>query len=216
MGTANNTTGTPPATGQPTLMRALQLAGGITPQADVRQIKLRRQTRTGGEQLIALDLWKLIQSGDINQDLIVQDGDTIIVPTATSVSPAEATQLATTTLSPASIEVNVAGEVKRPGTIKLQPNSSLNQALLVAGSFNDGRADRRAVDLIRLNPDGSVTKRLVKIDLKAGLNEQTNPILRNNDVVLVSRNGLAKAGDSVTTLLSPIGIFGSLRALFGF
>ncbi len=216
VGTANNTTGTPPATGQPTLMRALQLAGGITPQADVRQIKLRRQTRTGGEQLIALDLWKLIQSGDINQDLIVQDGDTIIVPTATSVSPAEATQLATTTLSPASIEVNVAGEVKRPGTIKLQPNSSLNQALLVAGSFNDGRADRRAVDLIRLNPDGSVTKRLVKIDLKAGLNEQTNPILRNNDVVLVSRNGLAKAGDSVTTLLSPIGIFGSLRALFGF
>ncbi|MBW4584257.1 SLBB domain-containing protein [Aetokthonos hydrillicola Thurmond2011] len=215
-GTANNTTGTPEATGQPTVVRALQLAGGITPQANVREVKLRRLTRTGGEQLISVNLWKLIQSGDINQDLIVQDGDTIIIPTATSVSPAEATQLATTTLSPASIEVNIAGEIKKPGTIKLQPNSSLNQALLASGGFNDGRANRKAVDLIRLNPDGSVTKRLVKIDLKAGLNEQTNPILRNNDIILVSRNGLAKTGDSVSTFLGPLGsVFGIFNFLSG-
>ncbi len=216
-GTANNTTGTPAVTGLPTVARALQLAGGITPQADVRHVVVRRATRIGGEQTINLDLWKLAIGGDVNQDLIVQDGDTIFFPTATEVNRAEATQLATTTLSPASIEVNIAGEVKKPGTIKLQPNSSLNQALMVAGSFNDGRADRKAVDLIRLNPDGSVTKRLVKVDLKAGLNEQTNPILRNNDVVLVSRNGLAKAGDSVTTLFGPVGtIFGTVRSLFGF
>jgi len=216
-GTANNTTGTPAVTGLPTVARALQLAGGITPLADVRHVVVRRATRIGGEQTINLDLWKLAIGGDVNQDLIVQDGDTIFFPTATEVNRAEATQLATTTLSPASIEVNIAGEVKKPGTIKLQPNSSLNQALMVAGSFNDGRADRKAVDLIRLNPDGSVTKRLVKVDLKAGLNEQTNPILRNNDVVLVSRNGLAKAGDSVTTLFGPVGtIFGTVRSLFGF
>ena len=215
-GTANNTTGTPSVAGQPTVARALQLAGGITPQADVRHVVVRRATRTGGEQTINLDLWKLAVGGDVNQDLIVQDGDTIFFPTATDVNRAEATQLATTTLSPASIEVNIAGEVKKPGTIKLQPNSSLNQALMVAGSFNDGRADRKAVDLIRLNPDGSVTKRLVKVDLKAGLNEQTNPILRNNDVVLVSRNGLAKTGDSFSTLFAPLGSLGIIRTLFGF
>jgi polysaccharide export outer membrane protein len=217
VGTANNTTGTPAATSQPTLMRALQLAGGITPQANVREIKVRRPTRTGGEQLISVNLWRLIQSGDINQDVIVQDGDTVIIPTATTVTPAEATQLATTTLSPARIQVNVVGEVKKPGTIDLQPNSSLNQALLVAGGFNDARASRRAVDLIRLNPDGSVTKRIVKIDLKAGLNEQTNPILRNNDVVIVSRSGLAKTGDAFGAIFNPVGTaVGFFRALFGY
>jgi polysaccharide export outer membrane protein len=217
VGTANNTTGTPAATSQPTLMRALQLSGGITPQADVRNIKVRRPTRSGQEQLISVNLWSLIQSGDINQDVIVQDGDTIIIPTTTNVSPAEATQLATTTLSPARIQVNVVGEVKKPGTVDLQPNSSLNQALLVAGGFNDARASRKAVDLIRLNPDGSVTKRIVKVDLKAGLNEQTNPILRNNDVVIVSRSGIAKTGDAFGALFNPIGTaVGFFRALFGY
>jgi polysaccharide export outer membrane protein len=198
-------------------MRSLQLAGGITSQADVRKIKLRRPTRTGTEQKIDINLWELLQSGDINQDIVVQDGDTIIIPTATEISPAEATQLATTTLSPNTIEVGVVGEVKRPGAVKLQPNSSLNQALLAAGGFNDGRASRATVELIRLNPNGTVNKRPVKVDLAKGINEETNPILRNNDVIVVDRNGLAKTGDRVNTIAGPLGtILGIVRLFFGF
>ena len=203
--------------GLPTVMRSLQLAGGITSQADVRKIKLRRPTRTGTEQKIDINLWELLQSGDINQDIVVQDGDTIIIPTATEISPAEATQLATTTLSPNTIEVGVVGEVKRPGAVKLQPNSSLNQALLAAGGFNDGRASRATVELIRLNSNGTVNKRPVKVDLAKGINEETNPILRNNDVIVVDRNGLAKTGDRVNTIAGPLGtILGIVRLFFGF
>ena len=63
-----------------------------------------------------------------------------------------------------------------------------------------------------MNPDGTVTKRLVKVDLKAGINEQTNPILRSNDVLLVSRSGLAKTGDTINTIGGPLGsILGVLR-----
>jgi polysaccharide export outer membrane protein len=193
----------------------LQLAGGITSQADVHNVVVRRPTRTGGEQNIKVDLWKLLESGDINQDLIVQDGDTIYFPTATEISRAEATQLATTTLSPSRIQVNVVGEVKRAGPIDIQPNSSLNQAILAAGGFNDARATRANVDLVRLNPDGSVTKRLVKVDLTAGINEQTNPILRNNDVVLISRNGLAKTSDTINTVGGPLGTILSIIRFFG-
>ncbi|MHC5722225.1 MAG: polysaccharide biosynthesis/export family protein, partial [Nostoc sp.] len=87
-----------------------------------------------------------------------------------------------------------------------QPNSSLNQAILAAGGFNDARASSKAVDLIRLNPNGSVTKRIVKMDFSAGINEQTNPILRNNDVVVVSRSGAASFGDTVGTVTGPLGI----------
>jgi polysaccharide export outer membrane protein len=198
-------------------MRSLQLAGGITSQADVRKIKLRRPTRTGTEQTIDINLWELLQSGDLNQDIVVQDGDTIIIPTATEISVAEATQLATTTLSPTTIEVGVVGEVKNPGAVKLQPNSSLNQALLAAGGFNDGRASRGTVDLIRLNPNGTVTKRPVQVDLAKGINEETNPILRNNDVVVVDRNSLTKTGDRVNTIAGPLGtILGIVRLFFGF
>ncbi|AVZ30903.1 polysialic acid transport protein KpsD [Nodularia spumigena UHCC 0039] len=202
--------------GLPTVMRALQLAGGITSQADVRNLKLRRPTRTGSEQNIDIDLWELLQTGDLAQDLIVQDGDTIVIPTATEVNTAEATQLATTTLSPATIQVGVVGEVKRPGAVDIKPNSSLNQALLAAGGFNDARARTTTVDLIRLNPNGSVTKREVKVNFSQGINEETNPILRNNDVVVVNRSGLARTGDTVGTITGPLGFIVNLFRLIGF
>ncbi|MEH1934745.1 MAG: SLBB domain-containing protein [Nostoc sp.] len=212
---ATTNSGTASPTGLPNVTRVIQLAGGITAQADVRNLKLRRPTRTGSEQAIDINLWQLLQSGDANQDIIVQDGDTIVIPTATEINPAEATQLATTTLSPTSIQVGVVGEVKKPGLTQVQPNSSLNQAILAAGGFNDARASSKAVDLIRLNPNGSVTKRIVKVDFSAGINEQTNPILRNNDVVLVNRSGAAKTGDTVNTITGPLGIILNLLNIFG-
>lgn len=215
-GGTNNPSNLPSVTGQPTLMRAIQLAGGITPQANVREVTIRRQTRTGDPQNINVNLWQLLQ-GDVDQDAILQDGDTIFIATATEVNRAEATQLATTTLSPTRIQVGVVGEVKRPGPVDVQPNSTLNQALLAAGGFNDARASRDKVDLVRLNPDGSVTKREVKVDFAAGINEQTNPILRNNDVIIVSRSGIAKGGDTVGAVINPLGgLLGIFRALFGF
>jgi polysaccharide biosynthesis/export protein len=209
--TTNSATATP--NGLPNVTRVIQLAGGITAQADV--LRLRRPTRTGSEQAIDINLWQLLQSGDASQDIIVQDGDTIVIPTATEINPAEATQLATTTLSPTRIQVGVVGEVKKPGLTDVQPNSSLNQAILAAGGFNDARASSDAVDLIRLNPNGSVTKRIVKVDFSAGINEQTNPILRNNDVVVVNRSGSAKTGDTVNTITGPLGVIFNLLNLFG-
>jgi polysaccharide biosynthesis/export protein len=215
-GAGTTQTALPSVTGQPTIMRALQLAGGVGPRADVRNVMIRRQTRTGAPQDININLWQLLQ-GDIDQDAILQDGDTIFVATASEVNRSEATVLATTTLSPTRIQVGVVGEVKRPGPVEVQPNSSLNQALLAAGGFNDARASRQTVDLVRLNPDGSVTKREVKVDFAAGINEQTNPILSNNDVVIVSRNGITKTGDTLGTVLNPLGgLLGIFRALIGF
>ncbi|MEH2249523.1 SLBB domain-containing protein [Nostoc sp.] len=214
-GTAATNSGTANPAGLPNVTRVIQLAGGITAQADVRNLRLRRPTRSGSEQAIDINLWQLLQSGDANQDIIVQDGDTIVIPTATEINPAEATQLASTTLSPTRIQVGVVGEVKKPGLTDVQPNSSLNQAILAAGGFNDARASSSAVDLIRLNPNGSVTKRIVKVDFSAGINEQTNPILRNNDVVVVNRSGAAKTGDTINTVTGPLGIILNLLNIFG-
>jgi len=208
-------TGGDAGSGLPSVMRTIQLAGGVTPHADVRHIELHRTTRTRTEQTIDINLWKLLSTGDINQDVIVQDRDTIYVPKASEINLAEATQLASTTLSPEAVAVGVIGEVKRPGITPIKPNSSLNQAILAAGGFNDERAKTGNVELIRLNPDGTVTKRLIKVDYSQGINDQTNPILQNNDVVLVNRSNLAKSGDKLNLFASPIGLIFNLLRVFG-
>lgn len=189
----------------PSLTIAIQQAGGLKPLADLRRVQIRRLTKAGPEQLININLWQLLQAGDINQDAILQEGDTIIVPTATALNPAESNQLSMANLSPETIQISVVGEVETPGTLKLPTNTTLNQALLSAGGFRRSRAKRDAVGLIRLNPDGSVSKRSINIDLAQGMNEQTNPMLRNNDIVVISRSGIARAADTLTTVLEPAG-----------
>ncbi len=200
--------------GLPTVTRAIQLAGGITSLANIRTIQIRRPTKTGAEQSVNINLWQLLENGDTSQDTIVQDGDTIVVPTATDLNPAEATQLADANFSPATIQVSVVGEVKNPGVVNLPPNTPLNQALLSAGGFNNSRARRRDVELVRLNPDGTVTKRSVPIDLAQGIGEKDNPTLRDNDIIVVNRNGIARLGDTLGTALSPVtGVFSIFRIL---
>jgi polysaccharide export outer membrane protein len=67
----------------------------------------------------------------LDQDTVVQEGDTIFVPTA--VNPAQATELATASFLPDTIQVSVVGEVTEPGVVEVSPNPPLTQALLAAG-----------------------------------------------------------------------------------
>lgn len=220
--TASAKTGAAGETGQsgggggerpPTITRAIQVAGGIKPQADVRRIQVRRLARNGTEQTININLWQLLQSGDLNQDLILQDRDTVVIPTAKTISPAESTQIAAASFSPDSIRVNVVGEVKQPGVVKVPPNTPLNQALLAAGGFNI-RAKQKNVELIRLNADGTVTRRTISIDFARGLDEQGNPALRNDDIVVVNRSGFTTFSDNLGSLLNPVNGFLSIFSIF--
>ncbi|MBD0343632.1 MAG: SLBB domain-containing protein [Coleofasciculus sp. Co-bin14] len=204
--------------GLPTVTKAIQVAGGITSLADVRGITIRRTTRSGETKVINVNLWSLLRAGDRDEDILLQEGDIITIPTATALDPAEANALGSASFAPNTIVVNVVGEVARPGAIPIPPNTPLNQAVQAAGGFNP-RARKRSVDLIRLNPNGTVTKRDIDIDLAQGIDEQKNPTLRNNDVIVVRRNTLASVGDSLTNLLNPVGnlinIFGLFRILGG-
>lgn len=199
-----------------TVTRAIQLAGGIKPMADIRQIQVRRVTKAGTEQIIPVDLWQLLQAGDFNQDTVLQEGDTIIVPTATEISSAEATELATVNFAPDTIQVSVVGEVTAPGIVRVPPNTPLNQALLAAGGFDQKRARKSSVELIRLNPDGTVSKQTVPIDFAQGINEQSNPVLRNNDIIVVARSNVARIADTIETPLSPVDRVFNLFRVFDF
>ena len=203
-----------PALQANSVTRAIQTAGGITQTADVRNIQVRRMTQSGAIQTINVDFWKLLASGDLRQDVPLQEGDTIEIPTATALNDQEATRIAAASFSTNQININVVGEVGRPGTVTVSPNAPLNQGLLAAGGFND-RARKGSVTLIRLNPNGTVTKRDIPVDFAQGLNEQNNPALRNNDTLVVRKSALAGITSTIGAILSPFSSLLNVFRLFG-
>jgi polysaccharide biosynthesis/export protein len=199
----------------PTISRALQTAGGIKTLADVRNIKLRRITQSGQEKEFNIDFWKLLKEGDQKQDIILQDRDTIVVPTAKSLPPEEISTLASSTVTPDRIRVSVVGEVGAPGVLQVAPNTPLNTAILTAGGFNQ-KADKKSVQFMRLNPDGTISKREIAVNFTQGIDEQKNPLLRNDDVIVVGKSNLGTITDGASTVFNPLGaIVGVFRAIFG-
>ena len=198
----------------PTLTQAIQQAGGISQMADIRNIQVRRTTRFGTEQKISVNFLKLLESGDLLQDVPLQEGDTVEIPLATALSDAEITKLANASFSPDKMTVNVVGEVERPGPLVLPPNTPLNQAVLTAGGFNKN-AVKNSITLVRLNPNGTVTKRDISFDLSQNLNETGNPALRNNDIIVVKKTGFAVFSQGLSDVLSPFTNIFSVFRLFG-
>jgi polysaccharide export outer membrane protein len=205
-----------------TVTTALKKAGGITESADIRNISVRRLTRAGTEQTINIDLRKLLYEGELNQDVKLQPGDTVMVPKATNLEEAVTeTDIVNASFSPDIIKVSVVGEVFRPGSMALPPKTTLNQALLATGGFVKSRAQSDQVELIRINRNGTVAKKQIKINFSAKENDPNNPILQNNDVIMVKRNGRAAFSDTVGNTLAPIsplngvlGVFRLFNSLF--
>ena len=197
----------------PTVTQAIGIAEGITPLADVRNIQLRRIKRSGEEEIVTINLWEILQGGDLEQDISLQPGDSIIVPKAETINLAEVGELAPATFSPQTIEVNVVGEIRNPGTQTLRPNTPLNQALLAAGGFNN-RARQNKVELIRLNPNGTLLREEIELDPSQGINEENNPLLLNGDIVVVQPSSLTEITDVAGAVLAPIGNFFSFLNFF--
>ncbi|MDY7021908.1 MAG: SLBB domain-containing protein, partial [Cyanobacteriota bacterium] len=204
-GGASTTASTPP-----TVTRAIQVAGGVKPKADIRQIQIRRVSNSGIAQTITVNLWELLKEGDAAQDTILQEGDTVFVPTAAEVKPEEVSQIAEASFAPNTIRVNIVGEVRRPGLVEIPPNTPLNEALLRTGGFNS-RANEGSVELIRYNLDGTVEQRRIEVDFAQNANEEANPILSNNDVIIVTPSTLANISDTVDKVISPLN---RIRSLF--
>jgi polysaccharide export outer membrane protein len=202
-------------TGVPTLVDAIQKAGGVTGEADLRQVVLRR--RLPGEQLryrrATVDLLALIQEGDQLNNPILFDGDIIQLPTAPEpvVDPNE---LAVTTIAPQEITVQVVGEVVRPGPVQVSPNTPLVQAVLAAGGQNFERARTSRVDLLRVNRNGTLTRQAVPLDFGAPPSSELNPPMRDGDVIVVYRNNYARFVDTVEAISRPLTGFVTAFTLF--
>jgi polysaccharide biosynthesis/export protein len=151
------TPGTYPLTGDMTLIEALSKAGSTTPSAGDQGLVVRAAggraqgpllpDETSAADVVRVDL-KVLQSGGMEQNVALRDGDTIFVPKAES--------------------VYVYGQVRSPGAYALQHSqTTVLQALSLAG----GASDRGAVNRVRIVR----TVNGAKVELKVKLSDLVRP-----------------------------------------
>lgn len=195
-----------------TVSYALVLAGGVTPNADIRNITIRRsEPKTdiadqdgSAKTEIKVDLWRAIQTGDLASDPQVMDGDEIVVP-ATRVSGSDQQQILTSTISPDFITVQIAGSVRSPGSVQVAPSDGVNAAIAAAGGLTNDAS--RRLTLLRMSSDGTLERQ------RLTFGEDSEP-LREGDVIVVSRSTFSSVLNAVGTLLTPVNPITSLIYLF--
>ncbi|WP_271254527.1 polysaccharide biosynthesis/export family protein [Pseudanabaena sp. Chao 1811] len=185
------------------LSRALQAANGVTEIADIRNVQISRLNDKGQRTIVKANLLDLITKADLSQDITLTDGDLITVPRLEKTNPTEYLQVAKATFSPTVITVQVVGEAVRPGPLQLRPNSSFTEAISFAGGLTND-ADWRAVELYRVNPDGSIMRRNLVADLNQPLSEEFNPGLRDRDVIVIRPSFGSSILSSATRFLGNI------------
>lgn len=94
----------------PTVTKLIREAGGIKQLANLKEVKVSRTTPTGAPQTISVDLWQLLKSGDLNQDLVLQQGDTVTIPTARALSSEEARQRGDASFAPSAVKATIVGK----------------------------------------------------------------------------------------------------------
>jgi protein involved in polysaccharide export with SLBB domain len=96
-----------------TVINALFAAGGPSKNGSLRDIRLSRSS----QQSLRIDLYKFLLGGDKNDDVRLQDGDTIFIP---MIGPV----------------VGVAGNVKRPAIYEMAKPMTLREVLDLGGGAN--------------------------------------------------------------------------------
>ena len=191
--------------GLPTIIDAIQKAGGITQNANLKKVIIKRRLPGLKKEMkvAEVNLLDLIFEGDHEQNLYLFDGDVIKLAKA-SETPSNIMSIAQANLSPSEITVRIVGQVNKPGLIKLNANTPLVQAVLSAGGPVPWKGDRGNVTLVRVNKNGTITKKKYKINLKAPVSDSNNPPLKDRDIVYVRSTTLNKISTGLGAVVEPV------------
>lgn len=179
-------------------------AGGIKLNADLRNIKVINN-ETGRDETV--DLMKLVQNGDVNQDIYLRSGDSIYIPTLSSeaqMSDEDFILISSSSIAPANFPVRVIGEVIRPGVHNLSSNSPrLNSALASSEGYTIN-ANKKLIAVQRLTNKGNVSTFYVNPN-------KNDVILRPNDLIIIPESSSAAASKGfglLADVLNPLVRFG--------
>ncbi len=191
--------------GLPTIVEALRKAGGITQNANLKDLVLIRRLPGNKNEYkqASINLIELLLVGDQNQNQVLFDGDIIKISKA-RIIPDKLMELAVSNLSPKSINVRIIGEVKNPGKFKLESNTPLVNAIYQAGGPTDWKSNRGNVELIRVRRNGSAFRKKFKLNLDQDISNELNPPLSNNDIVRVYPSTFGKVTKGLNEVAQPV------------
>lgn len=191
--------------GPPTLVDAIQKAGGLTSTANLRRVWVQRRLPGNDRRFkqAQVDLLALVRLGDQFQNPLLFDGDTIRIERVEESAELSA-EVASSTLSPTAITVNVIGEVKAPGRLQVPANTPLMQAILAAGGPDSWRAKTSKVEVVRIFRNGSAQRRTYAYDPGQDVSMEKNPPLVEGDTVIVNRSRYAVSADAIGAVSQPL------------
>ncbi|MEI6499876.1 MAG: SLBB domain-containing protein, partial [Armatimonadota bacterium] len=161
--------------GTATVFTALFAAGGPSPIGSLRNIRLSRK----GQPSQSIDLYPYLLTGERDQDLSLNPGDTIFI-------------------GPSAASIGISGLVRRPALYEINAGISISEALkLAAGLDPRGYAPNIEVWRVSRNTAWNV----VNVDLNGAKGEVKGPDfqLQNGDLVLV-RPVLEKPANTIEVI----------------
>lgn len=208
------------------LFAALLAAGGVTSEADLRTVVVRRRSLVDNsfvEQQI--DLFTPLQNGSSLPALRLQDGDAVIVSKLEvgRTNDYDRSLVARSSVAQPQINIRVLSYPNgRIGNVTL-PNGSTFMDALTAIAPSPDNARLREIALIRYDPERgkAVTQKLDGRRALMGDISQNVP-LQNDDVIVVGRNligrityALSLVTQPFTSILNFRSFFNNLTNLFG-
>jgi protein involved in polysaccharide export with SLBB domain len=153
--------------GKMTLLDLLAMAGGYTKDADIKKVRLIR-----GDTSYFINLYDLIYRGEIEQNVIIDDGDVIDVPELPEYGE----------------RVYVLGEVNKQGVYSLKDVPDLLAALSFAGSYTRTAFEENTLIIRGYQP--GVKPLILTADVSAILKKgdiSQNVSLMDGDILYVPR-----------------------------
>ena len=192
------------SSGWPTLIDAIQKAGGINNVADLKNITIKRKLNEKDYISLNTNYWNAIINGNIVDNPLIYDGDNIFVALASDIEIEDSLKISSSNLASPTITVNVIGEVPNPGPQKIKTNSPLSQAILSSGGITR-RGKRNNVELIRMNPNGSISVDRFNFKYQQNSDLEINPPLIDGDIIVINRSNWTKFNDGFKDIVQPVG-----------
>ena len=126
-----------------TVFHALYASGGVSDIGSLRNVQVAR----GGKTIAQLDVYEYIMKGQIQDDIRLQDGDVVIVPTYDEL-------------------VKITGKVKRPMFYEMKNGESAATLLKCAGGFSSD-AYKKSIRVLRKDGKEFSVKTVNDIDYSA-------------------------------------------------
>lgn len=193
----------PAGSGQ--ISAALTAAGGVTLRSDLRAVRLRRSLVNGSIIEEAIDLYTPLANATEFFDLPLENGDAIIVPTLQvgQEQNYDRNLVARSTLVKPRIYVRVLNYAKgQLNSFYLENGSTFLDAI---GGVPVDIADLRKIGLIRYDPQQQrAFSREINAQAALGGDVSQNPLLQDNDVIIIGRNFVARLSFAIRTYTQPL------------